>query len=113
MSPKTLRCSARLRWVTTIISAVILVSAAALLYTKSPSEQVESNSGVIDSFPDGSSEFKSIQFVGSQACAECHAGEWSKWQSHPMFLSMTEISSRATDEDFSAAEFSPLPKHII
>ena len=109
MSPKTLRCSARLRWVTTIISAVILVSAAALLYTKSPSEQVESNSGVIDSFPDGFSEFKSIQFVGSQACAECHAGEWSKWQSHPMFLSMTEISSRATDEDFSAAEFSPLP----
>lgn len=99
----------RPRWVWTITGAVVLLVATALLYTKLLSQQAEFQAEVIDNFPNVSSELKSTQFVGSQACAECHASEWAKWQSHPMFLSMTEISSRSSDEDFSAAEFSPLP----
>jgi len=110
MFPQTLLFFTRFRGFLTIISAVGLVSVAAILLSQqSPPQRAEFNAAVTDRFPDTVSKPKAIPFVGSQVCRECHESEWSKWQSNPMFLSMSEIAKRAPDEDFSATEFSPLP----
>jgi hypothetical protein len=112
MFHKSRLLSARFRWFLAIFTAVMFVSAATtLLYTRKASQNAKFGSDATSRFPDVPSEFESIAFVGSQACRECHPAEWSEWQSNPMFLSMTEISGHSSDEDFSTAEFSPLP-HI-
>jgi hypothetical protein len=109
MSRKILLRLVRFRWLLTVISVMSLVFViAVLLYKQSPSQQAEINSAVTESVSNTSSQPESARFVGSQTCGECHAREWTEWQSNPMYLSMTEISSRLADEDFAAAEFSPL-----
>lgn len=46
-------------------------------------------------------------FVGSQACAECHADLHRSYQTHPMAHSMGTVAREDVVEDFSNAQFSP------
>lgn len=49
------------------------------------------------------------QFVGSAACATCHAKETNDFHGHPMSISLVPATQESPLEDYSQSSFSSLP----
>ena len=47
------------------------------------------------------------RFVGSQACARCHAEIWTRYQSHPMSRSLARVAAAMPLENMAETTFSP------
>lgn len=68
---------------------------------------VMSNADLLDR-ADNAIDLSLSDYVGSEACRDCHSEIWEKYQSHPMSYSMAQLEQATPIEDYTKhPEFAP------